>query len=194
MGALNMGLTEDELPDIVTRWRNANPNIVSLWYKVGEAALDTVENGNVNVVGHVTTRLEYDPIYGQSFLTVELPSGRKLFYNSPHLGVNRFGRDAVHFMGLNQTTKKWEVESTYGGKLVENITQAIARDCLQVALDRIKAAGYRIVMHIHDEVVIDARKDEKLEDVNAILARPINWAPGLILTSKIGRASCRERV
>lgn len=181
MGALNMGLTEDELPDIVTRWRNANPNIVSLWYRVDEAALDTVENGNVNVVGRVTTRLECDPIYGQSFLTVELPSGRKLFYNSPHLEVNRFGRDAVHFMGLNQTTKKWEVESTYGGKLVENITQAIARDCLQVALDRIKAARYRIVMHIHDEVVIDAREDEKLEDVNAILAMPINWAPGLIL-------------
>ena len=165
----------------MTRWRNANPNIVSLWYKVGEAALDTVENGSVHVVGHVTTRLEYDPIYGQSFLTVELPSVRKMFYNSPHLGVNRFNRDAVHFMGLNQTTKKWEVESTYGGKLVENITQAIARDCLQVALDRIKAAGYRIVMHIHDEVVIDAREDEKLEDVNAILALPIKWATGLIL-------------
>lgn len=181
MGALNMGLTEEELPDIVTRWRNANPNIVLLWYEVDEAALDTVENGNVNVVGCITTRLEYDSIYGQSFLTIELPSGRKLFYNSPHLGVNWFGRDAVHFMGLNQTTKKWEVESTYGGKLVENITQAIARDCLQVALDRIKDAGYKVVMHIHDEVVIDAREDEKLEDINAILAQPIDWAPRLVL-------------
>ena len=181
MGALNMGLTEEELPDIVTRWRNANPNIVSLWYAVGEAALDTVVNGNVNTVSCITTRLEYDPIYGQNFLSIELPSGRKLFYNSPHISVNGFGRDAVHFMGLNQTTKKWDVESTYGGKLVENITQAIARDCLQVALDRIKDAGYKVVMHIHDEVVIDAKPEEKLDDVNCILAMPIDWAPGLIL-------------
>lgn len=181
MGALNMGLTEEELPDIVTRWRNANPNIVALWYAVGDAALDTVLNGNANIVSCITTRLEYDPIYGQSFLTIELPSGRKLFYNNPHIGINRFGRDAVHFKGLNQTTKKWDVESTYGGKLVENITQAIARDCLQVALDRIKDAGYKVVMHIHDEVVIDAEVDEKLDDVNKILSKPIDWAPGLVL-------------
>lgn len=181
MGALNMGLTEEELPDIVSRWRAANPNITALWYDIQNAALDTVQNANTNIVSCVTLRLEYDPVYGNTYLTIELPSGRKLFYNNPHIGLNRFDREAVHYYGLNQTTKKWEIDSTYGGKLVENITQAVARDCLCVALDRIKEAGYDVVMHIHDEVVIDSPVYKKLEDVNKILAEPIDWAPGLVL-------------
>ena len=143
MGALGMGLTEEELPEIVDRWRQANPRIVDLWYQVGNAALAVMESAQPQAVHGLVFALEGDLLYGQSFLTVRLPSGRKLFYPKPFLKENQFGRPAVHYYTVGQQTRKWEVASTYGGKMVENIVQAIARDCLAETLKRIDARACR---------------------------------------------------
>lgn len=181
MGADRMGLSSEELTDIKVRWRDANKNIVRLWYAVGDAVLQAMNGNGTQFVQSLEIRREWDMMYGLDFISVKLPSGRKLFYPKPFLQQNKFNKDALHYYGVNQTTKKWEVNSTYGGKLVENIVQAIARDCLAETLIRLYDRNYEVVMHIHDEVVIDAYDDEKLEDVNNILAEPIPWAPGLIL-------------
>lgn len=181
MGALNMGLSEEELPDTVRRWRESNKRIVDLWISLENAAIQVMETANpVGVKGLILAR-EGELMYGQDFLTVTLPSGRKLFYPKPFLKENDFGKVAVHYHGMNQTTKKWEVLATYGGKLTENIVQAIARDCLAVTLKRVQALGLQTVMHIHDEVVIDAPDSASLEEVCDLMAEPIKWAPGLIL-------------
>ena len=181
MGADRMGLSDDELTDIKVRWREANKNIVRLWYAVGDAVIQAMNGNGTQYVRGLEIQREWDMMYGLDFITIKLPSGRKLYYPKPFLQTNQFGKDALHYYGVNQTTKKWEVNSTYGGKLVENIVQAIARDCLAETLLRLYEKNYDVVMHIHDEVVIDAYENEKLEDVNNILAEPINWAPGLIL-------------
>lgn len=181
MGADKMGLSSEELTDIKVRWRDANKNIVRLWYAVGDAVIQAMNGNGTQFVQSLEIRREWDMMYGLDFISVKLPSGRKLFYPKPFLQQNKFNKDALHYYGVNQTTKKWEVNSTYGGKLVENIVQAIARDCLAETLIRLYDRNYEVVMHIHDEVVIDAYDDEKLEDVNNILAEPIPWAPGLIL-------------
>jgi len=181
MGALVMGLSEDELPDIVSRWRQANKRIVALWYAVEQAALAVMQTAQAQAIYGLIFALEGDLVYGQSFLTIRLPSGRKLFYPKPFLKENQFGKDAVHYFTVGQKTKKWEVTSTYGGKLTENIVQAIARDCLAVTLNRVADAGYRTVMHVHDEVIIDAPMNASVDDVCALMAEPIEWAPGLIL-------------
>ena len=181
MGADRMGLSDDELTDIKIRWREANKNIVRLWYAVGDAVIQAMNGNGTQYIRGLEIQREWDMMYGLDFITIKLPSGRKLYYPKPFLQTNQFGKDALHYYGVNQTTKKWEVNSTYGGKLVENIVQAIARDCLAETLLRLYEKNYDVVMHIHDEVVIDAYNDEKLEDVNNILAEPIIWAPGLIL-------------
>lgn len=181
MGADRMGLSDDELTDIKVRWREANKNIVRLWYAVGDAVIQAMNGNGTQYVRGLEIQREWDMMYGLDFITIKLPSGRKLYYPKPFLQTNQFGKDALHYYGVNQTTKKWEVNSTYGGKLVENIVQAIARDCLAETLLRLYEKNYDVVMHIHDEVVIDAYDSEKLEDVNNILAEPITWAPGLIL-------------
>ena len=181
MGALDMGLTEEELPDIVTRWRNANPRIRDLWYAVEEAALAAMWAGQPQAIRGLVFRLEGDLLYGQSFLTVQLPSGRKLFYPKPFLKENRFGKMAIHYYTVGQQTRKWEVDSTYGGKMTENIVQAIARDCLAETLRRIDRTGLQVVFHVHDEVIIDAPKDVTVDQVCDLMAEPIPWAPGLIL-------------
>ncbi len=181
MGALSMGLTEEELPEIVDRWRQANPRIVDLWYQVGNAALAVMESAQQQAIRGLVFALEGDLLYGQSFLTVRLPSGRKLFYPKPFLKENQFGRPAVHYYTVGQQTRKWEVASTYGGKMVENIVQAIARDCLAETLKRIDARGLQVVFHVHDEVIIDAPMETTVEEVCGLMAEPIPWAPGLIL-------------
>lgn len=181
MGALNMGLSEEELPDIVQRWRGANPRIRDLWYAVEEAALVAMQTAQPQAIHGLIFALEGDLIYGQSFLTVQLPSGRKLFYPRPFLQENQFGRMAVHYYTVGQQTRKWEVTSTYGGKLTENIVQAIARDCLAETLRRIDARGLQVVFHVHDEVIIDAPPDVTVDEICALMAEPIPWAPGLIL-------------
>lgn len=181
MGALQMGLTEEELPDIVQRWRQANPRIKGLWYAIENAALAVMETAQPQGINGLIFALEGDLIYGQSFLTVRLPSGRKLFYPKPFLKENRFEKMAVHYYTVGQQTRKWEVTSTYGGKMVENIVQAIARDCLAVTLERIAARGLQVVFHVHDEVIIDAPMETTVEEICGLMAEPIPWAPGLVL-------------
>lgn len=185
MGALDMGLTEEELPNIVELWRQASPKIKALWYTVEKAAVYTVTTGNPMTIEHdITFRLEVDPFYGYRYMTIELPSGRKLFYPDPHIKLNSFDKEAVHFK--TQLNNAWVTESTYGGKLVENITQAIARDCLALTLMRLYDNGLPAIMHIHDEAVIEVPKDEAseyLDIVEKTFALPIPWAEGLVLTA-----------
>ncbi|WP_131918935.1 DNA polymerase [Heliophilum fasciatum] len=182
MGALTMGLTEEELPDIVKRWRATNRRIVDLWFSLENAALEVMRTGQpVGVKGMLLAR-EGDYQNGQDFFTITLPSRRKLFYTRPFLHENDFGKEALHYHGINQKTKKWDRISTYGGKLVENVVQAIARDCLAESLIRLHYAGYKTAMHIHDEVVLDVPAERaNLDEVCGIMGQPIEWAPGLVL-------------
>lgn len=181
MGALNMGLTEEELPDIVQRWRNANPRIRDLWYAIEEAALAVMQTARPQAIRGLIFALESDLLYGQTFLTVRLPAGRKLYYPRPFLQENQFGKMAIHYYTVGQQTRKWEVTSTYGGKMTENIVQAIARDCLAETLRRIDAKGLQVVFHVHDEVILDAPMETTVDEICALMAEPISWAPGLIL-------------
>lgn len=182
MGALEMGLTEEELPEIVHRWRSANKRIVDLWYSLENAALEVMQTGQpVGIRGLLIAR-EGDYRNQQDFLTITLPSKRKLFYARPFLQVNDRGRQALYYHGVNQETKKWETVPTYGGKLVENCVQGIARDCLAETLARLAAASYQVVMHVHDEVIIDVPESEvDLAKVIDLMGQPIPWAPGLLL-------------
>lgn len=180
MGADKMGLTQQEMEDIVERWRSANPNIKSFWYDLQNACIRAINSGQTQFVRCLEINFEGEGIYGQTFLTIKLPSGRKLYYPGAHLNINRFDKPAVHFKSLSGV--KWVNESTYGGKLTENVVQAIARDCLAELLIALKARlKYPVVMHIHDEVVIEAGEDLSVDEVCEIMAEPIEWAPGLIL-------------
>lgn len=178
MGALKEGLTEAELPAIVQAWRAANPKIVKFWRKCENAAIHAIRNKTT-----VSLRMPYCTIvfkYGQGRLTITLPSGRDLCYHGAFLEDGK-----IKFYGLDQTTKQWRVMDTYGGSIVENITQAVARDCLCVAMYRIHFKGVaKIVMHIHDEIVAEAAEDEAewtLDAMEEIMSDPIKWAPGLPL-------------
>lgn len=184
MGALDMGIPEEDLQDIVTRWRQTNKMIVSLWYRVEEAAISAIQSQRqINLNGLIFSR-ESDSENHLDFLTIKLPSGRKLFYANPEIGKNQWGRPAIIYQGVNQTTKKWTDIETYSGKLVENIVQAIARDCLALTIENLEKAGYSIVFHIHDEVVIECPKDKaNLDEVTKIMTRPIPWAEGLPLNA-----------
>jgi DNA polymerase len=182
MGALNMGLTEEELPEIVKRWRSANRRIVDLWYSVENAALEVMRTGQATGVKGLLIARESDYKNGQDFLTIRLQSGRKLFYVKPFLQPNQFGKESLNYYGMDQETKKWGPVQTYGGKLVENIVQAIARDCLAESLIRINDAGYQTVMHVHDEVILDVPEDNAdLDKICEIMGQSISWAPGLLL-------------
>ncbi len=182
MGADKMGLSDEELLEIVERWRLASPRIKDLWYSLEQAALSAVRDCvPVGVRGLILAR-ECDPANGLDFLTVRLPSGRKLYYPQPTIAENDRGKPAVHYMGL--VGKKWTRLSTYGGKLTENIVQAIARDCLAVTLERLENAGFQTVMHIHDEAVVDCPADRAdLGALCGLMKQPIPWAPGLILNA-----------
>ena len=181
MGALRMGLTEEELPEIVQRWRGANKRIVDLWYSVENAAMSVMQTGPpVGIRGLMFAR-EADVTTNLDFLTVLLPAGRKLFYASPKIVKGKFG-EVLQYMGLNQETKKWGEVDTYGGKLVENIVQAIARDCLTESMQALELAGYRIVMHVHDEVILETPNGwGSLEEATEIMGRSLSWAPDLPL-------------
>ena len=185
MGALKMGLLEEDLPDIVRRWRAANRRIVDLWYGLENTAIQVLKTGQAAGIKGLILARESDYNNGQDFLTITLPSSRKLFYAKPFLKENDWGKEALHYSGLNQDTKKWETVPTYGGKLVENVTQAIARDCLAESLLRMNDHGYQTVMHVHDEVILDvpetAAGQNGLDHVCDIMGRPIPWAPDLLL-------------
>ena len=181
MGALNMGLSEEELPDIVQRWRSANRRICDLWYAVEQAALTVMQTAQPQAIHGLIFALEGDMVYGQCFLTIRLPSGRKLYYPKPFLQENKFGKMAIHYYTVGQQTRKWEITSTYGGKMTENIVQAVARDCLAETLKRIDSMGLQVVFHVHDEVIIDAPVGTTVDEICGLMAEAIPWAPGLIL-------------
>jgi DNA polymerase len=184
MGADKMGLSDEELLGIIRRWRAANKRIVDFWYTVENAVLEVMRTGAPVGVKNLIFAREMDARTDQDFLTITLPSGRKLYYVKPFLLKNDRGREALHFWGVDQDTKKWGVVSTYGGKLVENITQAIARDCLAESIVRLTHAGYPILFHVHDEVIVEVLKEtahKDLEEVFAAMGQPISWAPGLLL-------------
>jgi len=182
MGALGMGLTEEELPDIVNRWRSSNQKIVSLWYEMNNAAIDAIVTGQPQMVHGLTLSRECDVKNGLDFMTIRLPSGRKLYYVNPLITTNRWGEVAIGYFGMNQTSKKWQQQETYGGKLVENAVQAIARDCLAEAIERLEASGHPVVFHVHDEVVLEAPEAyANLDAVTKIMAQPVGWAQGLPL-------------
>ena len=185
MGALDMGIPEEDLPDIVSRWRDANKRIRDLWYKVDAAAVQVIARGGSVGVSSIILAHEWDATQCTDYMTITLPSGRKLFYNAPQIGVNQWGNPSISYMGMDQTTKKWKRIETYGGKLVENCVQAIARDCLAQAIEHLEAAGLPVIFHIHDEVVIDIRpfadNEAMLAKTVEIMSRPVPWAPGLPL-------------
>lgn len=186
-------LSDDEVKGIVDRWRETNSMIRDLWNIVDSAAVTVITNGGAQTIRSETTdavitlACELDVITGTRYMTILLPSGRKLYYPSPEIGVNRWGNPSVSYMGQNQTTKRWERVETYGGKLVENIVQAIARDCLAIAIENLEAQGLHVVFHIHDEVVIDtpawADEDTMLYTVTKIMTKPIPWAQMLPLNA-----------
>ena len=172
MGAIDLGLTEDELHPLVTAWRNANPNIVHFWWDVDRAVMRAVRE-------HISTEVCGVKFSWQSgMLLITLPSGRKLTYVKPRIGMNQFGSDCVTYEGVGGT-KQWERLESYGPKFVENITQATSRDILCYAMKTLRCCN--IVAHIHDEVVIDADKRMSLEAVCEQMGRTPPWAPGLKL-------------
>lgn len=174
MGALNMGLKEEELKPLVDMWRQANPNIVRFWWDVDRAASTCVKE-------HTTAETHgIRFIYQSGIMFIVLPSGRKLAYVKPKMGVNRYGNESVTFEGVGEQ-KKWLRIESYGPKFVENIVQATARDILAEAMVRLEAAGYKIVMHVHDEVVIEAPNSTSLEDICSVMGQTPAWANGLLL-------------
>ena len=216
VGGLLADLSDDEVKEIVDRWRDTNQRICALWYNFQDAAIKVIQKGGKQDIQikvfdpdrardneeltkapygsfseyfnrgiKLTIAREYDYTRDVTCLTIALPSGRKLYYVEPETGENRWGGASLSYMGMDQTTKKWKRIETYGGKLVENVVQAIARDCLAQTIEHIEAAGLPVVFHVHDEVVIDTApfgsETEMLNKVVEIMTTPIPWAPGLPL-------------
>ncbi len=177
-------LSDDEVKEIVTRWRGTNRRIVDLWYSVENAAVSVIQTGKQTGVNGLIFTREIDLKNDLDFLTITLPSHRKLYYAKPELGTNQWNKPSITYHSVNQTTKQWTPIETYGGKLVENIVQAIARDCLSTAIENLEAAGFPVVFHVHDEVVIDCPSERAdLDAVVKIMTQPISWAPGLPLNA-----------
>jgi DNA polymerase len=174
MGALEMGLTEAELQPLVAAWRTANPNIVRLWWDVDHAATTAVRERTATQAHGI--RFEYR----SGFLFITLPSGRRLAYVKPRIEVNHFGSESVTYEGVG-ATKKWERIESYGPKFVENIVQAISRDILCDAMRHLDGIGLSIVMHCHDEVVIEASPGISTEEVCRYMGETPHWAKGLLL-------------
>ena len=181
-GADKMGLSDKEMQDIVTKWRLASPTIPRLWSKVENAARDALltPGRSVKVINPITGEIVC--VYGRDkdALRCLLPSKRILSYWDATIDAE----NKIRFRAQNQTTRKWDIAETWGGKLVENIVQAFARDCLAVAMLRLDAAGYAICFHVHDEVIAEAPLDWKVEDMAEIMSQSIEWAPGLILNAE----------
>lgn len=173
----------DDYPRLVKQWRQANPNIVKLWYAAEDAAITAVREKTTVKLAH---GVQYR--YEAGMLFADLPSGRSLAYVNPRIKPDpNFDKDGIVFDGMDQIKKKWMSHRTYGGRLVENLVQAIARDCLAESLMRLDAAGYKTVMHVHDEVVLDVMAtdiERDLEKVTEIMGKPIKWAPGLPLNAE----------
>ena len=174
MGALAMGVQEAELQPLVKAWRNANPHIVQLWWDVDRKVQETVKKRITTKLGGLTFS------YQSGILFIQLPSGRRRAYVKPRIEKNRFDRDEVTYEGVGES-KKWQRIESYGPKFVENIVQAIARDILAEAMLRLDKVGYEIVMHVHDEVVIEAPPETSLNEVCRIMEITPSWAGGLLL-------------
>ena len=181
MGGSRMGLSEDEEREIVWKWRDSNPRIVRLWGLVEQAAMAALRTGRSIAVNRGVT---FSRQWG--CLTITLPSGRTMVYPRARVGVEtgdrgRVDHDSLEYEGVNQTTRKWEMMRTYGGKLVENIVQAVARDILGEVLLRARQWGLNVVFHVHDEIVVEADKDTPLSLVEGIFNEEVAWARGLPL-------------
>ena len=174
MGALDMGLEENELKPLVNVWRQSNPNIVQFWWDVDKVVKEAVKDR----ISTNTHGIKFS--YESGFLFITLPSGRRLAYVKPRMGTNDFGSDCVTYEGVG-ATKKWERIETYGPKVVENIVQAISRDILCYSMQQLK--DHRICMHIHDEIVIEAPDEMELETIEASMAASPSWADGLLLNA-----------
>lgn len=176
MGAIEQGLTEEELKPIVDSWRQTNPKIVQLWWDVDKAAITAVKEKKPTRVKCFTFR------YEAGFLIATLPSGRSLYYAKPRIMRNEYDRDSLTYEGVG-TAKRWERIESYGPKIVENLTQALCRDLLAEAMQRLSDAGYKIVMHVHDEAVMEVPMDADVKDACAIMSQTPSWAPGLVLNA-----------
>ena len=175
MGALDMGLTEEELPPLVAAWRKANPHITQFWWDVDAAAIKAVTEKQKTKVGKIIFE------YKSGILFITLPSGRRLSYVKPRMAVNRFGRDGLTYEGISEN-KKWSRIETYGPKLVENIVQGTARDLLAEAMLRVEKKGYPIVMHCHDEIIAEVPEGSgSVDEMCEIMAVQPKWAEGLPL-------------
>lgn len=175
MGALEMGVEEDELQPLVTAWRNANPNITKLWWDIDRAAIKAVKDKTPQTIGKIHIEMK------SGILFITLPSGRKLSYIKPRIEINKFGREGITYEGIGES-KRWSRIDTYGPKLVENIVQAAARDLLGEAMVNVAKAGYEIVMHVHDEIIVEAPIGHgSLERVCELMEIVPSWAEGLPL-------------
>ncbi len=178
MGALEMNLKEEELMPLVQKWRRVNDNITKFWWNVGDAAIKAVEYSSPVRVGNLIFQ------YKDDILFIKLPSSRKLAYRSPRLGINKFGKTSLTYMGISQN-KKYEKIETYGPKLVENIVQGISRDILANAMVNLRKKGFEIVMHVHDEVVVEVEKRKfSVEDVCNIMTILPDYAASLPLKAE----------
>lgn len=172
MGALDMGLSEDELQPLVNMWRNSNPHIVAFWWQVDNAVKTAIQMCTSEKVGNITFTVK------SGMLFISLPSGRKLAYVKPRIGMNQFGSESVTYMGID-ATKKWSRIESYGPKFVENIVQAISRDILAYAMQTLKHCF--IVGHVHDELIIECSEKVSLEKICEQMGRIPEWIPGLVL-------------
>lgn len=178
MGGEKLGLSEEEMADIVAAWRAANPKIAQLWWDINAAAIAVIKDGGTRAVGRI--RLAHD----KGALIITLPSGRPLVYPSPRIGENRFGGESITHMGVG-VNRKWGRIETYGGKLTENTVQATARDILAHAIARLERSGYPVVMHIHDEVVTEVPEGRgSVEELCALMSQAPPWADGLPLAAE----------
>ena len=176
MGAIAMGIADEEIQPIVDSWRQANPKIVALWWDIHKCVIKAIRD---------RTPQEYKClrfVYEKGILFIGLPSGRRLAYVKPHIYRNEYDREEISYMGID-STKKWGAIDSYGPKFTENIIQALSRDLLAEAMSRLIKAGYKIVMHVHDEAVIEAPMDESLDKVCQIMSQTPEWTPGLVLNA-----------
>ena len=177
MGAVEMGVPEDELQGLINDWRNANPHIVKLWTEVGNTAMKAIKEKTIVSLGKLVF------MYERGILFIRLPSGRRMSYIKPRIGTNRFGGDSITYMGVG-ASKKWERLETFGGKLVENIVQAIARDLLASAMMNVANAGYDIVFHVHDEIIAEVPDGQgSVDEMCMLMSINPDWADGIPLSA-----------
>lgn len=172
MGALDMGLTKAELPELVNSWRNANPHIVAYWWQVDRAVREAIEQLRIIRVGALTFYMKKGTLF------IVLPSGRRLAYPGAALKGSAYGKTTITYMGLD-TRRKWNRIESYGPKFVENIIQAISRDILAYAMHNLR--DYFICGHVHDEVIVECREGTAVEEITGIMERTPDWMPGLLL-------------